>query len=135
MNILLKLLTGKEKKVKRNRIFVPPTVFDNKRLLENDPGYIATLASLPEAVRTACIYGSWDSFEGKVFREFVNNPEHYEDQRYTHVIAPFRIPSHWRILRGFTLVMRSRFPLAGMRLTKEERYTCIREFYWMYGRA
>ena len=46
---------GKEMKVRRNRIFVPATVFDNKRLLENDPGYIATLASLPEAVRNGML--------------------------------------------------------------------------------
>lgn len=124
---------GKEKKVKRNRIFVPATVFDNKRLLENDPGYIATLASLPEAVRNAMLYGSWDSFEGKVFKEFINNPEHYEDQRYTHVIAPFRIPLHWRILRGFDFGYAKPFSVGWYAVDERGKIYRIREFYGCTG--
>jgi len=92
---------GKEEQKVRSRIFIPATVYDNKALLNNDPNYIANLAMLPEAQRNAQLYGSWDSFDGQVFREWVNDPAHYEDGLFTHVISPFRIPKHWRIWRGF----------------------------------
>lgn len=85
----------------RDRVFVPATIFDNQELLNNDPNYIASLAMLPEADRDALLYGSWDSFDGQVFREWKNNPDHYEDQMWTHVIEPFTIPSHWKIYRCF----------------------------------
>lgn len=87
--------------VKRSRVFVPSTVFDNQELLKNDPNYIANLASLPEAERNALLYGNWDSFSGQVFSEWRNDPAHYADGKYTHVINPFRIPSYWVILRCF----------------------------------
>lgn len=60
---------GKKMDVEYSRVFIPATVFDNKKLLENDPGYIASLAMLPEAERQALLYGDWDSFSGQVFTE------------------------------------------------------------------
>lgn len=92
---------GHREQVKRDRVFVPSTIFDNKELLEQDPNYLATLATLPEAERNALLYGSWDSFTGQVFREWRNDPTHYKDRQWTHVIEPFEIPQHWPILRGF----------------------------------
>ena len=92
---------GKKIQVKRKRIFIPSSVFDNKKLLENDPYYLDNLAMLPEAERKALLYGSWDSFSGQVFKEWRNDPEHYKDRKWTHVIEPFRIPSYWRIWRGY----------------------------------
>ena len=88
-------------KLDRDRIFVPATVFDNKKLLENNIEYLASLAILPEAERKALLEGDWDSFEGQVFTEWINDPEHYDDRQWTHVINPFRIPKSWRIYRGF----------------------------------
>ena len=82
---------GTEKTLKRARVFIPSSVFDNPALLENDPDYLASLASLPEAEKQALLYGSWDSFSGQVFTEWRNDPGHYLDQRWTHVIAPFPI--------------------------------------------
>ena len=75
---------GSVEKLRRTRVFIPSTVFDNKKLLENDPGYLGTLASLPEAEKQALLYGDWDSFNGQVFTEWRNDPAHYEDQRWTH---------------------------------------------------
>lgn len=88
---------------KRNitRMFVPSSLYDNKRLMENDPQYIVRLASLPEAERNALLYGNWDSFEGQVFSEWRNDSAHYADMRFTHVIKPFKIPAAWQIWRGF----------------------------------
>ena len=92
---------GGTKVMTRRRIFVPATVFDNEKLLENDPGYLASLSMLPHAEKQALLFGSWDSFDGQVFREWKNDPEHYTDQRHTHVIAPFKVPEHWKIYRCF----------------------------------
>lgn len=92
---------GKILKLERKRMFVPSTVFDNQALLNNDPMYLANLAMLPEAEKQALLYGSWDSFSGQVFPEFKNDPTHYQDRVWTHVIDPFPIPAHWRIWRSF----------------------------------
>lgn len=92
---------GSSKTLKRSRIFVPSTVFDNKQLLESNPDYLASLAMLPTADREALLYGNWDSFEGQVFSEWRNNPTGYDERVGTHVIKPFKIPDYYKILRGF----------------------------------
>ena len=65
---------GTVQQMRRTRVFIPSTVFDNKKLLENDPGYLGTLASLPEAEKQALLYGDWDSFSGQVFTEWRIDP-------------------------------------------------------------
>ena len=65
---------GSVEKLRRTRIFIPSTIFDNPALLKNDPGYLNNLASLPEAEKQALLYGSWDSFSGQVFTEWRNDP-------------------------------------------------------------
>ena len=115
----VRLPDGTEQKLQRSRVFIPSSIFDNPALLANDPGYLASLASMPEAEKQALLYGSWDSFSGQVFTEWRNDPAHYQDQRWTHVIAPSpsrsigpstggsilasRSPSRW----GGTLRMRT----------------------------
>lgn len=124
---------GSKITVTRSRIFIPATVFDNKKLLENDPDYLATLASLPEADREAMLYGSWDSFEGKVFREFVDNPAHYEDQRWTHVINPFPIPAHWKVVRGFDFGYSRPFSVGWYAVDERGKMYRIVEYYGCTG--
>ena len=51
---------GTEKVLRRARVFVPSSIFDNPALLENDPDYLASLAAMPEAEKQALLYGSWD---------------------------------------------------------------------------
>ncbi len=92
---------GTVEKMERDRIFIQSTVFDNKKLLENDPNYIANLASLPQAERDALLYGNWDSFDGQVFTEFKNNPKGYDTGIDTHVINPFEIPADWKRFISF----------------------------------
>ena len=92
---------GRIQRVVRDRMFIPSTVFDNRILMENAPEYAASLAMLPEAEKNALLYGDWDSFSGQVFTEWKNDPAHYQDRRFTHVIEPFDIPEHWRVIRGF----------------------------------
>ena len=91
---------GSMKKMERTRVFIPSSVFDNKELLNNDPNYLANLASLPEAQKNALLYGDWDTFSGQVFTEWKNHPEN-TDRRNTHVIRPFPIPPHWKRYRSF----------------------------------
>ena len=91
---------GRTITVNRSRIFVPATVFDNKALLSNDPGYIASLGMMPEAEKKALLYGDWDSFSGQVFNEWRNDPAHYDDRKWTHVVNPFPVPDTWPVYRG-----------------------------------
>lgn len=113
----------------RQRIFVPSTVFDNQALLANDPNYLATLASLPEAERQALLYGDWSSFEGQVFREWRDDPTHYKDGLWTHVIEPFRIPDHWVIWRGFDFGYAKPFSVGWFAADERGKLYRIREFY------
>ena len=124
---------GKKVKMKRSRIFVPATVFDNQKLLENDPNYLANLAMMPEAEKNALLYGSWDSFDGQVFTEWKNDPKHYDDQRWTHVISPFPIPKDWRIYRGFDFGYAKPFSVGWYAVDHDGRLYRIKEFYGCTG--
>ena len=124
---------GSVVKMRRTRIFIPSTVFDNKKLLENDPGYLGNLASLPEAEKQALLYGDWDSFSGQVFTEWRNDPAHYEDQRWTHVIKPFRIPAHWKIWRGYDFGYAKPFSVGWYAADEEGRLYRIKELYGCTG--
>lgn len=92
---------GHKERRMRSRVFVPSSVFDNQELLANDPDYLTRLSALPEAERKALLYGDWDSFTGQVFNEWKNDPAHYEDRLWTHVVAPFDPPESWTYYRSF----------------------------------
>lgn len=81
--------------------FTQALLTDNKVLMEMSPEYKAELEALPPKLRAAWLYGSWDIFEGQFFEDFVDDPEHYKDRQWTHVIAPFEIPRTWKIYRSF----------------------------------
>ena len=106
-----KLPNGEEKTLKRSRIFVPSLLTDNEALIRNDPGYMARLASLPEAQRKALLYGDWDSFSGQVFTEWRNDPDHYADHRGTHVIDEFEPPAWWSYYRSLDWGYRKPFSI------------------------
>lgn len=81
--------------------FIQSLVTENKALMESSPEYIGFLKNLPPKLKKAWLYGDWDIFEGMYFEEFRNDPEHYKDRRWTHVIDPFKPKSHWPIYRSF----------------------------------
>ena len=81
--------------------FIPARVTDNLALLRAQPDYLEQLKALPAKLRAAWLEGKWDVFEGQFFPEFTDDPEHYEDRRWTHVIEPFDIPRSWRIYRSY----------------------------------
>ncbi len=57
--------------------------------------YVFELEQKPDALRRALLNGDWNAFEGQVFSEWRDDPAHYRDRRFTHVIEPFAIPLHW----------------------------------------
>jgi len=81
--------------------FIKSLVTDNLALMEADPDYMKRLEALPPKLRKAWLEGDWDIFDGQFFEEFRNDPAHYTDRRFTHVIAPFDIPQSWKIVRSF----------------------------------
>lgn len=76
------------------RIFIPATVFDNPKLLKDNPNYLAQLNTLPEAEKRAA-YGDWYTFSGQVFTEWRLEPLGGEPENAQHVIKPFDVPFWW----------------------------------------
>lgn len=68
--------------------FIQAKVGDNPALLRAQPDYVKQLESLPPQIRAAWLDGSWDINSGQFFSEFRNDPEHYADREWTHVIDP-----------------------------------------------
>ena len=85
-------LEGDDKPIRRTVQYIPATVRDNPHLPRT---YEAELMLKPPKLRDALLYGKWDAFDGQAFPEFIDDPDHYEDRQWTHVIAPFRIPDWW----------------------------------------
>jgi hypothetical protein len=81
--------------------FIQSLVTDNKALMREQPDYIQQLEALPPKMRDAWLYGNWDIYEGQFFEEFVDDPEHYQDKHFTHVIDGFSPPVGWKIFRSF----------------------------------
>ena len=108
-------------------------MFDNQELLNNDPGYIATLGMMPEAEKKALLYGDWDSFSGQVFSEWRNDPAHYDDHKWTHVINPFPIPQDWIIYRGFDWGFARPFSVSWYAIAPGGRMYKFKEMYGCTG--
>ena len=82
-------------------VFIKSKVTDNTALMRENPDYIDQLEALPPQLRKMWLEGDWDVASGMVFEEFRNDPDHYLDRQWTHVIEPFEIPDSWKIYRGF----------------------------------
>ena len=115
--------------IAKKRIFVNSSVFDNQKLLKNDPGYLATLAMLPEAEKNALLYGDWNSFAGQFFHEFVDDPQQYQDRRNTHIIEPFEVPEDWQIYRSFDFGYAKPFSVGWWAVDYDGRLYRILELY------
>lgn len=131
--VSLRLPDGTVQQTRRSRVFVPSTVFDNQILLQNDPAYAARLAALPEADKRALLYGDWDAFAGQVFCEWRSDAAHYADRRHTHVIDPFPVPKHWRIVRGFDFGYSRPFSVGWWAVSPDNILYRIRELYGCTG--
>lgn len=87
-----------KRKVPYTMQYIPALATDNPFIGDD---YITELERKPEALRKALLEGNWDAFEGQVFTEWRDDPDHYEDRKWTHVVKPFDIPAHWPRFMGF----------------------------------
>lgn len=118
----------------RSRVFIPARVFDNRELLKNDPTYLARLASMPEAERAALLDGNWDSYSGQFFSEWRDDPDHYLDRRWTHVVEPFDIASaNVRIYRSYDFGYEHPFSVGWWAVTPDGTFYRIMEWYGSNG--
>ena len=115
--------------------FIQALVDDNTALMDAQPEYLATLEALPYKLREAWRYGRWDVFEGQVFGEFTDDPEHYDDHKWTHVINPFHVPDTWTIYRGYDHGYAKPFSCGWYAISPSGRMYRIREFYGCTGEA
>lgn len=102
----------KDKEKPEDYTFIQSLVTDNEILMRLNPDYIEQLEALPPKLRKAWLDGRWDIFEGQVFEEFRDDPDHYDDRRWTHVIKPFAPPRGWTIIRSFDWGYNKPFSLA-----------------------
>lgn len=86
----------KDEKTGHWRIFIPGTVDENPNLMENDPGYVKFLESLPPQLMKAWRYGDWDSFAGAFFSELrPDGPLAGDPLWANHVIKPVKLEPWW----------------------------------------
>ena len=114
-----------------NYEFIQALPQDNKILMDMQPGYIDQLKAMPYQVRQAWLYGSWEINSGAVFTEFRDNPEGYDTQLFTHVIAPFDPPEHWPIYRSFDWGYNAPFSCGWWAVGPENVLYRILEWYGM----
>lgn len=73
--------------------------------------------------------GDWGIDGGQVFEEWTDDPEHYIDRHFTHVIDPFDIPADWRIYRGFDFGYAKPFSVGWFAVDHDGRLYHILELY------
>jgi len=109
--------------------FIQSKVYDNNALMLSDPDYIKQLEALPEALRKAWLEGDWDVFMGQVFAEWRNDPEHYKDRQWTHVIDDFPIDASMKIYRGFDFGYSKPFAVVWIAVDHYGRMFLFKEYY------
>lgn len=114
--------------------FIQALVDDNTALMEAQPEYLATLEALPRQLREAWRFGRWDVFQGQVFN-LIDDPEHYDDRRWTHVCNPFPIPDDWTVYRGYDHGYNKPFACGWYAISPAGRMYHIRELYGCTGEA
>lgn len=76
---------------KRQMMFIPARVYDNKILMEKDPDYINALRGVGSpALVKAWLDGDFNAVVGSYFPEF----------GLKHIVQPFEIPAHWTRFRA-----------------------------------
>ena len=109
--------------------FVQAKVTDNEVLMKFSPEYIRFLQNLPPKIREAWLEGSWDIYEGQFFDSFVNDPDHYSDRIWTHVIDPFKPRPNWTIYRSFDWGSYRPFSVGWWAVSEDDVMYRIMEFY------
>lgn len=113
--------------------FIKSRVTDNPALMKADPEYAKQLKMLPPKLRRAWLDGDWDIFEGQFFEEFRDDPAHYGDRLFTHVIDPFEVPADWQIYRSYDFGFGKPFDCSWWALDHDGRAYLILEYYGCAG--
>lgn len=126
--------------------FIQSLVTDNKALMEKNPEYVRRLEVLPPKLRQAWLEGRWDVFEGAFFEEFRSTPdpqachdagisveEALQEHRWTHVVAPFNIPSSWKIYRSYDFGFGKPFAVNWYAVDYDDTAYMILELYGCTG--
>lgn len=124
-----------EKERPEDYVFIPASVYDNTVFMERDPDYVSQLESLPEKRRKMMLLGDWNCVEGAFFEEFKNDPGHYEDRMFTHVISPFFPPPNWTIYRSFDFGYQRPFSVGWYAIDTDGVIYRIAEWYGCTGTA
>ena len=132
-SVKIRFPDGHTEKRWRSRVCVRASLFDNQRLLENDPYYMEKIALMSPAEQEALLYGNWDSFIGQVFVEWRNDPDRYADRTSTHVINPFIIPDSWVIWCSLDWGYSRPFSVGWYAVDHDRRLYRIRELYGCTG--
>jgi phage terminase large subunit len=106
--------------------FIPARIWDNKVLLEADPGYIKQLEALPEELRRAHLDGDWDVHAGQYFPEF---------SRDKHVCEPCELPKGMRRFCSMDWGYNDPCCVLWHAVDAEGRVTTYRELYVRQTRA
>lgn len=101
-------------------VYIQSLVDDNEALMAADPDYVKTLDALPERLKAAWRYGSWDIFEGMFFEDFCER---------VHVIAPFDVPANWAMYRSYDYGYTKPFSCAWWAVDFESRLYRVMELY------
>lgn len=110
----------------RTRLYIPALVTDNPYIGED---YIFELENKPKAIRDAYLLGKWDAFEGQVFSEWKDDPGHYEDRLFTHVIKPFELPDHYIKFRSFDFGYSRPFSVLWWAVGERDEVYLYKEWY------
>ena len=111
--------------------FIQSKVTDNRALMMMQPDYIKQLQALPYKLRRAWLDGDWNVFEGAFFEEWTDDPAHYQDRRWTHVVDPYEIPPGWTIFRSFDWGYSRPFACQWWAVDYDGNMACILELYGM----
>lgn len=111
--------------------FIQSKVTDNRALMMMQPDYIKQLQALPYKLRRAWLDGDWNVFEGAFFEEWTDDPAHYQDRRWTHVVDPYEIPPGWTIFRSFDWGYSRPFACQWWAVDYDGNLACILELYGM----
>ena len=112
------------------RQYIPARVTDNPYISQR---YIFELERKPPQLREALLEGKWDTFEGQVFFEWVNDREHYADHKKTHVISPCSLSTGWTRYRSFDWGYSKPFCVLWWAVDQDGRAYLYREWYGSTG--
>lgn len=127
MQVFAETITLRNGRSKTYRLqYIPSLVTENPYIGED---YLFQLQSKPAALRNALLHGDWNAFEGQVFTEWCDRPEHYRDQLWTHVVEPFEIPLHWPRYLSFDHGFAKPFSVGWWAVGPDGRAYRYREWY------